>query len=216
VTPGAGEAPPRTITVSGTGRATVRPDHADLRLGVTTEGPDVRSASAANTAAMRAVIAAIKGQAVADADIQTASLALNPVYDYSREGRPPRLTGYSFSNVVIVTIRELGRIGDIVDAAVEAGATTIEGLAFRVSDRTAVETAARTAAIRDAAAKAEALASAAGVAVGAVTSIAETSGAPPMPVFKAEAALLARDVGPPVEVGANELSVSVVVTYRIT
>jgi uncharacterized protein YggE len=194
----------------------VRPDYADLRLGVTTEASDVRTASAANTAAMHAVIAAIKGRAVADADIQTANLTLNPVYDYSRDGHPPRLTGYSFSNVVIVTVRDLTQIGDIVDGAVEAGATTIEGLAFRVSDESAAETAARAAAIRDAAAKAETLAAAAGVTVGSVASIAETSGGPPIPLFKAETALLARDSGPPVELGANEVSVSVVVTYRIS
>lgn len=203
-----------TIAVTGTGRVLLTPDIADLRLGVTTTAPTVNEARAANATSMTAVIAALKGLGIAERDIQTTTLSLGPVYDYSRNVDPPRLTGYTLSNVVAVTIRDLDVAGDVIDGTMAAGATTLDSITFRVADQTAAETEAREAAMSAAKAKAQSLAAAAGVSIEGVASISETVAPVPYPVYYGAAAVL-RDAATPVEAGTNEVSVTVAVVYVI-
>jgi hypothetical protein len=205
----------RTISVTGTGRAVVRPDLADLRLGVTITSPTVEAARAAAATAMTAIVARLKAAGVRDADIQTAILALSPAYDYSANTTPPRLTGYTLANTVAVTIRDIDQIGEIVDGAFAAGATSLDRIAFRVEDQSAAETAARQAAVRDARAKAETLASAAGVSITGLATIVESVGPIPFTMPHGEVAMLARDASTPVEAGTNDVSVTVAATYLI-
>ena len=135
--------PEHTISVSGTGRVILSPDIADLRLGVSITAKTVKEARASNAAAMTAVIASLKKLGVADKDIQTTLLSLQPVYDYSTNSSTPHLTGYSLSNSVAVTIRNLDKVGEAIDGALAAGATTMDGLTFRVADQVTAERQAR-------------------------------------------------------------------------
>lgn len=209
--------PEHTISVSGIGRVTTVPDVADVRVGVMFTRAKVRDAQAAAATAMQAVIAALRKAGIADKDIQTTSLSLQPVYDYSSNGNPPRLTGYQVVNAVQATVRTLDTISDVVDGALAAGATTLDGITFRVDDPAAAEGQARDAAMKDARAKADALAKAAGVSITGVSSISEQSGSVPvpMPYFSGGAAGDKAAASTPVLVGTNEVDVAVSVVYLI-
>ena len=158
--------PAGTIVVSGTGRVAVQPDVADLRLGIAISRPTVRDARAAAAEAMTAVLAAIEGAGVARADVRTTLLSVAPRYDY-RDNEGPRLVGYDLANVVEVTVRDLDALGSVIDGALEAGATSLDGLTFRLDDPREAERTARTSAVAVARARAEVLAAAAGVTIGA-------------------------------------------------
>ena len=122
-----------TIVVSGTGRVAVEPDVADLRLGVAISRPTVEAARAAAAEAMTAILAAVEAAGVARRDVRTTLLSVQPRYDY-QDGEAPRLVGYDLANVVEVTVRELAALGGVIDGALVAGATSLDGLAFRVTD----------------------------------------------------------------------------------
>ncbi len=208
-------APEHTISVSGLGRVTTTPDVADVRVGVMITREKVRDAQAAAATAMQGVIAALKKAGIADKDIQTTSLSLQPVYDYSSNGNPPRLTGYQIVNSVQATVRKLDTISDVVDGALTAGATTLDGITFRVDNPAAAEAQARDAAMKDARAKADALARAAGVSINGVSSISEQSGSVPVPVPYLQAGGAKDAASTPIQVGTNEVDVSVSVVYLI-
>jgi uncharacterized protein YggE len=208
-------APEHTISVSGVGRVTTTPDVADVRVGVQITRAKVRDAQAAAATAMQAVIAALKKAGIADKDIQTTSLSLQPVYDYSSNGNTPRLTGYQIVNAVQATVRKLDTIADVVDGALTAGATTLDGITFRVDNPAAAEAQARDAAMKDARAKADALAKAAGVSINGVSSISEQSGSVPVPVPYLQAGGAKDAASTPIQVGTNEVDVSVSVVYLI-
>jgi Uncharacterized conserved protein len=210
--------PEHTISVSGTGRIVLSPDTADLRLGVSATAKTVKAARSLAATSMTAVIASLKKLGIAEADIQTTTLSLQPVYDYSYNTNPPRLTGYQLSNAVAVTIRDLDKLGDAIDNALAAGATSLDGVSFRVADQTAAEQQARQAAITEAKAKAKTLADAAGISISGVASISETVAPVPYPVyygFNAAGAPGAKDVQTPVAPGSTEVTVTVAVVYLI-
>jgi uncharacterized protein YggE len=207
--------PDRTLSVSGTGKVTISPDIADLRLGVSITKPTVKDARTAAAQAMTAVLDALRKAGVADADLKTTVLALRPVYDYSPAGNPPKLTGYNLSNAVIATIRNLDQVPAAVDGALGVGATTMDGITFRVADPAAAEAQARKAAMTQARAKADVLASSAGVTISGVASIQESSVGIPISVPYAGAAPSAKDVSTPVEPGTNDVTVTVGVVYLI-
>lgn len=207
---------PRTITVTGVGRASVRPDLADLRFGVTVTAPTVESARSANSGTLTAVIARLRSLGIDDHDLQTSIVSVSPQYDYSREGAPPRLAGYTFSNLVAALVRDIERVGEAIDAALTAGATNVDQIAFRVADQSSAEREAREAAVADARAKAETFASAAGVEITGVAALTE-SGSPvpyPMPALE-RMAFAAKDVSTPIEPGTNEVVATVSITYLI-
>jgi len=211
---------PHTISVSGTGNVILSPDVADLQLGVTVTRNTVKAARADAATAMTGVIAALKSAGIADKDIKTSVLNLQPQYDYSNGGNPPKLTGYVFSNAVSATVRNLDSLGDAIDDSLAAGATSLDGVTFRVDDETKAEAQARTAAMADAKAKADALASAAGVSITGVASISETVAPTPYPIqFNATdaagAAAPLKSVPTPIQTGTNQVSATVAVTYPI-
>jgi uncharacterized protein YggE len=210
--------PEHTIAVSGTGRIVLSPDTADLRLGVSATAKTVKAARSLAATSMTAVIASLKKLGIADKDIQTTTLSLQPVYDYSYNTNPPRLTGYNLSNAIAVTVRDLDKLGDAIDNALAAGATSLDGVSFRVADQTAAEAQARQAAMIDAKAKAKTLADAAGISIGGVASISETVAPVPYPIyygFGAAGAPSAKDVQTPVQAGSTEVTVTVAVVYLI-
>jgi uncharacterized protein YggE len=201
--------------VTGTGRATVRPDLADLRLGVSITSPTVESARGASAAALTAVLGKLKALGVEDADLRTSIVSVSPQYDYSREGAPPRLSGYNFTNLVAATLRDVDRLGDAIDAALTAGATNIDRIDFRVADQTAAEKSARELAVADARTKAETFAAAAGVTIAGVAAISEGGGPIPFPMPYERMALAAKDASTPIEAGMNEIVATVSIVYLI-
>ncbi|MET1231347.1 MAG: SIMPL domain-containing protein [Candidatus Limnocylindrales bacterium] len=209
--------PEHTISVNGAGKVVVSPDIADLRLGVSVTKPTVKAARAQAAGSMTKVIAALKNLGIADKDIKTTNLSLQPVYTYPNNGGTPKLTGYTLANTVAVIIRDLDKIGDAIDDSLAAGATTMDGVTFRVEDPAGAEQQARTEAMAQAKSKAETLASGAGVRITGVSTISETSSPIPYPIpyFGAAGEAAARDVSTPVQTGTNEVTVSVAVVYLI-
>lgn len=206
----------RTISVSGVGLVAVEPDVADVTIGVSVTKPAVKDARAAAAAAMSAVVAAVKQAGVADKDIRTVSLNLNPVQRY--DGNTPRLIGYEFANTARVTVRDLAKLAAVVDQASAVGATTIHGIAFRIDQPARAQAKARDLAMADARAKAEALARAAGVTIKGVAAIAEQIGGgplPPLPPIPHALMARAESAPTPVEAGTTEVSVGVTVSYLI-
>lgn len=204
-----------TISVSGTGRVVISPDVADLRLGVTVTAKTVKDARASAAASMTAVIASLKAIGIADRDLKTTILSLQPAYDYASGTTPPRVTGYTLSNAVAVTVRNLDVLGQAIDGALAAGATSMDGVTFRVADQAAAEKQAREAAMAEAKAKAAALAGAAGVSIAGVASIAETVAPTPYPIYYGAAAGAAKDAATPIQAGTSEVSITVSVVYLI-
>lgn len=208
----------RQIAVPGTGRVTVEPDIAHVRLGVAVVRPSAAAARESAAATMSAILAAVRNAGVEGRDLRTTLVSLNPVTDYSSE-RGPRVTGYQVANTVDVTVRDLSAAGAVIDAGLGAGATSLDGLEFRLDDATAAEAGARRAAVEDARRRAETLAEAGGVRLGEVLAIVEGQ-RPPGPIpfaggirglaLTAEAA-----ADTPVESGSQEVVVSVVVTFAL-
>jgi uncharacterized protein YggE len=204
-----------TVTVSGSGEVSVAPDVADVTVGVSITKPTVAEAQSAAATSMASVVAALKKDGVDTKDIVTVNLSLSPVYDYNNNSAP-RLTGQQYTNTVRVTVRDLGRVAAVVDDTVAAGATTIQGISFRLDDPKTVQSQARQLAMKDARAKADALTAAAGVSVKGVASISETSTTPIIyNGATTDSKAAATQVATPIQTGTTDVVISVSVTYII-
>jgi uncharacterized protein len=192
------------ITVNGTGAATTTPDRAAFSFGVTTQAATATAALARNSDAIAKVIAALRSHGIAEADIQTQAVSLNP-----RTSDNGEIVGYTASNSVSAQ-SAVAKAGETIDAAVGAGATDISGPAFTTSDEASLYRQALRAAVADAKAKAQALASASGVSLGGVTSIVEGSSSPIPFVDKAAAPTTT-----PVEPGTQRITATVTVTFAL-
>lgn len=196
------------ITVTGDGSVDAAPDLAVLSMGVTTTADTATKAMAQNTAALAVVLDRLKAAGIAERDVQTSNLSLNPNWTGYDNTTPPRITGYTAVNQVTVRIRALDNLGVVLDAAITDGANTINGLSFGLADPRPAMDKARTAAVIDARAKAELLVQAAGANLGRILSIREGGGdAQPGPMFRAQMA----DSGP-VPIAAGEVSTTAQVT----
>jgi uncharacterized protein YggE len=180
----------RTISVSGTGRADVAPDVAVLSLGVSSDAATAREALDRNNAAMSAVMESLKTLGFGVTDMQTTGLSLSAQYDYNVQ--PARLIGYQAVNGVTLRVKDIARLGEILDLVVSAGANQVNGLSFDVADKGKALADARLKAMADARAKADLMAGAAGTSVGRVISISEgyvsTPGPVPVQTMRAESA----------------------------
>ena len=202
------------IVVSGEGRAVAAPDLAIVTLGVAETRKTAREALDVANAAMAKVIDALKTQGIAPRDLQTSGLSVQAQYSYpqNEDGtpKPPLLTGYLVSNSLTVRIRDIAKVGVIIDQAVTLGVN--QGGEIRFTNESPV---ARTAAVKDAIDKARTLADAAGVKLGRILEITEAGMPPePRPMMRMQMAKEASDAVP-LEVGENSYSVSVSVTFSI-
>jgi hypothetical protein len=206
---------PRTISVMGTGRVTVTPDMATVTLGVVERADTAQVAQERAAQKMAAVVDSIKKNGVAEKDIQTVNVSLNPVYDYSENTQ--KLIAYEANQTVAVKVRKLADTGSIIDEAVQAGASYVGSITLSLADTTGAVKEARTLAVNDAKAKADQLASAAGVRVISVMTISESGGVPPVPVVYREAGVAGADTKAmtPIEAGSQEITVDVSVVYEI-
>lgn len=211
-----GTTPEHTITVSASGVASTAPDVADVYIGVSIQKPTVKDARASAAATMTSVLAAVKKTGVADKDIVTTNIDLSPVYDYSISGKAPRLVGYQWTNTVKITVRNLDNLAAVIDDSATAGATTVQGISFRIDDPKPLQALARQTAMTDARAKADALAKAAGVTIKGVASISESSSAPSPIYYNMGAALdKAASASTPIQTGTTDVTISVTVSYLI-
>ena len=210
------------LTVSADGRSTRTPDLAVFSAGVTTQGATAGEAMSANAAAMNKVFAALRKAGIADKDVQTSNINLNPVYGQPVIGpngqvtQEPRIIGYQANNSVSVKQRNLKAMGGVLDALVAAGANNVNGPSFQVDDVDAAQDEARVAAMTKARARANLYAKAAGLRVVRVISISEGGGyaPPPMPVMYAKAAMA--DAAPtPIAVGEVESQINVTVQFEL-
>ena len=165
-----------SIVVTGNGAVATVPDRAQLSLGVSSDAKTASAALRANAAEAARVIAAIKGQGIAAADIRTEQVSLSPRYTQSGEG----IVGYTATNSVGVTLRNLDKTGGVIDAAVDAGANQVSGPNLVRSDQSALYRAALRVAIANARAKAQTIARASGLALRRITDVSENGGPTPL------------------------------------
>lgn len=213
--------PPHQLGISGEGRVTATPDIATVSVGVETTQRSLAEAQSEATTKMDAIIQVAKDAGVADDDIVTSNYAVSVIQDYDRNGNPAKISGYSVSNQVELTVRQVDDLGTLLESVVSAGANSIYGVAFSVKDPTAAASQARSRAVEDARQKADELAEAAGVEITAVLSITESSSASAPPeVFQAEMSRASdseSSAAPvPIQAGTNEIVVDVQIVYEIS
>ncbi|WP_428030671.1 SIMPL domain-containing protein [Ancylobacter sp.] len=204
-----------TLSVSGEGKASAVPDMATLTTGVVSEGKTAREALDANSTAVAAMIAAIKTAGVEPRDISTSGFSVQPQYTpQKKEGDALRIAGYQVNNAVTVRLRDLGKLGDLLDQLVTNGANQIDGIAFDIAEPGKLEDMARAEAVKDARHQAGIIAEAAGVRLVRVISIAGEGGVQPMPRMMMAARAQKMD-SVPVEAGETQVRAGVTVVYEI-
>jgi uncharacterized protein YggE len=202
------------LSVSAEGKSTGTPDMATLSLGVTTEAPTAQAAMQANATRMNALIASLRRSGVAERDIQTSNISVNPQQVY-QEGQPPRITGYQASNTVTAKVRAIANTGRVIDAAVAVGGNTINGVSFSYQDPDAQLDTARRDAIHEARRRADLYASALNMHVTRIVAVSEGGGySPPVPMPMFARNMAAADTTP-VQPGEVDTTVNVSVTFEL-
>jgi uncharacterized protein YggE len=194
------------IVVMGSGSVSTVPNRARVSFGVTTNAKSAAAVLRANGAEMAKVIAAVKAQGIAAADIRTEAVSLSPRMSSNGE----EIVGYTASNSVGVTLRSLDKVGAVIDAAVQAGANEVSGPSLSRADAEAIYRQALREAIANARAKAQAIARASGLALRRITAVTEGSSGPPIPAATPKA-----DSGTstPIEPGTQLVEATVTVTF---
>jgi len=170
------------LSVSAQADAHRVPDVATISAGVVTQSADANSAMRANAAQMEKVMAAIRAAGVPDRDIRTSGVSLNPQYKYV-ENQNPTITGYQASNTVDLKVRDVARLGQVLDALVASGANQVNGPSFEIDQPEPVYDEARRAALEKAQARAQMYAKELGMRVRRIVSISEGGGfTPPVPM----------------------------------
>jgi uncharacterized protein YggE len=196
-----------SIVVTGQGSVSTVPDRAQVSFGVSTDAKTASAALRANAAEMTKVIAAVKGQGIAAADIKTELVSLSTRYSQNGD----TVVGYTATNSVSATIRNLAKVGGTIDAAVDAGANQVSGPNLVRGDMTALYRAALRAAIANAKGKAQTIAAASGLHLRRITDVTEAGSAPvPQPLTKAGA-----EAATPVEPGTQLVEAAVTVTFSV-
>jgi hypothetical protein len=199
------------ITVMGMGTAQAVPDVADWSFGVQSDAATASEALEQAAKATRKIVEALRNEGVAKEDLRTEQVSLYP--RTSDDGLS--VIGYSASSSVTATVRDLGKAGPVVDAAVKAGANQVSGPNLRVSDNHAQYRAAIDAAMDDARARAQALAAKAGVTLGGPVAIVEGGGGYPVPMFD-RAMAAGAESAVPIEPGVDQISATLTVTFAIS
>lgn len=202
----------RTVTVSATGSVAAEPDVAYVSVGVMVDADTAKDALARNSVVMAKVLDGLKGQGIAAKDIQTTGINVEPRYAQGRDGLPAKVMSYRVANQVRLVVREVRRVGEIVDGAIALGANQVHSISFDVANGEALKDEARRQAIASARRRAELYATAAGVRLGGVLQISEGAGDMGRPVFAARQAAAG---GVPVEAGTRVFTVEVSVVYAL-
>jgi uncharacterized protein len=202
-------APARTLSITGNAEVHVAPDAALVSTGVVAESETAAGALKANSAALAKVLEVVRASGVEAKDMQTNGLSLQA--RYYRPDKPsatdkPRIIGYTAANEVTLRVRDLAKLGELLDKVTVAGANRIDGIAFIVSNQEGLLDEARRKAVADAKDKADLYAQAAGLTLGKVMSLGEESVPGPRPMGRT---LMQAAAPAPVPVEAGEMTLSV-------
>jgi len=209
-----------TIMVSDQAEVYAKPDLAIVQFSAVTEAKTVSQAMSQNTAKMNAVISAIKGLGVDEKDLKTTSFNINPLYQYEKEtlyGTGKRtLYGYEVNQSLEVKIRDLSKIGQLIEGAAAAGANQVGDLWFTIDKEDELKAQAREEAIKKAKLKAEILAKQLGVKLVRIISFSE-SGEVPSYYFEKSGYGIGGGAAstPQIETGQNKIEANVAITYEI-
>jgi uncharacterized protein YggE len=205
--------PPARIIVTGEGNVNAAPDAAEIMSGVTVQAKTAKEATDANSKAMAAIDAALRGAGIAQKDIQTVRFSVSPVYGPQEAQTPPKRVGFSASNQIRINVAQIGRVGEILDALISAGASEADSVRFLHSNLPQLLDQARQAAFADAKRKAELYASAAGLALGGVAWISEEPLYAPTPMIQANSLAVTRAV--PISPGEDTLRTQITVGFEV-
>ena len=207
----------RFVEISGEGSVSAAADFARVTLGVTSTGKNAGEAMAANAKAANALVSLVKAEGVAPADIQTSELSISPMFSQAPPGQQtaPTITGYSVSNNLTVTLRDIPRLGALLDKAVAAGVNSIYGIGFGHNDPSALLDKARPLAVADARRKAEIYATAGGARIGRLMVLTEEAGRQ-MPVAFSRTFAAGAPAPTPIEAGEDKLTVTVIARFELT
>ncbi len=172
--PSASSSTDHTLSVTGTGTIYVTPDVAYINIGVHTENPDISQAVAENNSKAQAVVNALTSNGVDAKDIQTSNFSIYSSQNYDKLTGLPNGYYFAVDNTVYVTVRDLSKLGDLLNTVVGVGANNINSIQFDVADKTAAMAEARTKAMADASSLAKELAQTANVPLGSIVSISYT------------------------------------------
>lgn len=211
---GAGAQAGPFVRVAGEGRVSVRPDVAVVSAGVEATGKELAPTVADASARMRRVLEALAALGIADKDVQTTRHDVQVERPWVN-GRQGGITGYTVSDEVRVTVRELAKLPQVLERVLGAGSNALRGLAFERDDPSPERREALARAVADARGKAEAMARAAGVTLGDVVSVEEGGGERPIPMMKQRGIAGVAAEGAPVAPGELEISAAVEVTFSI-
>ncbi len=208
--------PETTITLTGKGTVDHAPDVAMINVGVQVEAKTAADAMTQQAEQMNGVFAAVKTAGIADRDMQTGNLSLNPVYEYPNNARP-RLTGYQASNQLTIKVRKLDTLGKTMDAVVKGGGNTINGVSFSIDQPDKLQSDARIEAIKDASSKAELYAQAVGYKVKRIVTINEQEFYPqPAPIMMQMRNQDMAAAATPIAAGEVSLTQTVSVVFELT
>ncbi|MDQ3247443.1 MAG: SIMPL domain-containing protein [Pseudomonadota bacterium] len=204
------------LDISATGEVTRVPDIAIVSAGVMTRSSTATAALQENAARMERVRAALRRAGIADRDIQTSQISLNPEYRYV-ENQPPQLIGYTASNQVSVRFRDIRSTGQILDALVAQGANQINGPTLTIDKPESALDEARANAIAVGRARAELYARSLGMRVVRLLSVSESGGysvPPPMP-YMARAEMAQGAADSKIDPGEQKLQVSIAMSFEL-
>jgi uncharacterized protein YggE len=210
-----GQSQTHAIYVTGTGTAKLAPDIVLITLGVQTQGPDIAEAVQENNQRAGEVMAAIRQAGVADADMSTANFSVSTQQQYDDHGNPTGEVSYWVDNSVNVTLRDLGKLGELLQSALTHGANSVQSVTYSVEDPTDALDAARVQALEDAHNQAEQMAAAAGVELGQVLTVGEPGVTPGTTTAFAPAFGKGGGGGVPTTPGTLEYTVELSVVYSI-
>jgi uncharacterized protein YggE len=203
------------LTIVAEGHVSEKPDLATLTAGVVTQAPSAEAALADNAQQMTAVLSALRAIGITGRDVQTSGLSVSPEYAYE-EGQSRRLTGYSAVARVQVCIRDLSRLGKVIDGVVANGSNQLHGVRFGLAEPDPALDRARVNAINNARARAELYAGAAQLRVHRIVSISETDAATsPRDLIAVRSVSSLSRIETPTEPGELDMSVEVTMVFEL-
>lgn len=208
------EAKNPVVELSVTEMVESAPDTVTFSTGVENSAPTASAALRANSAQVAKVINQLKSLGIAEKDIQTSGISLSPEYEYIQATQRNRFKGYRVSNQVSVKMRDIEKLGTILDQVVASGATNINGPYFSIDDDSDVKKAARAAALANGKAQAESYARAAGFGSVRLLSVSEGLVGQPMPYMKAGNRMMAEAADASVPVQPGQVGTSVVLNLQ--
>ncbi|MGB9717479.1 MAG: SIMPL domain-containing protein [Thermoproteota archaeon] len=200
----------KTISVTGMGVVKARPDRAVLSLSVVTQADTAEEAVSENADKMDRVVKAVRNMGILENQTETSAYSLSPIWEYPKEGSP-RIVGYTCSNTIRVTVKNLNRVGEVIDVAVAAGANQVSSIQFTISDEAMRQLGlnALSLAVKDAASKAGTIATAAGVTLVGPLSISISGYSPYVRSYAFESV---SGIAPTLILSPEEVSVTVSVS----